>query len=168
MTLDQVLIDAETRRKVIVFAVRSMNVEVPFYFGVEAYKMNPTKSKALMLYDKFVAPTDNMNMTEEAKLNLKPRIEALRELREQAMGMNLFSRILSSGGRKPPRDLFDEAQKSVDGQGMIRSDFMKQYNNYVANNTKLFVSESDAAIQIREYRKWSEEAGFEPRDIGLH
>jgi hypothetical protein len=100
-----------------------------FYLAVEAYKQNPSKTKAIAIIDKFVGdqtrgvgtgiPLQGSGATKDANIGSAQRTD-LRQVRDQyianqetAAKMNFFHRHWTASRRVATKDVFDAAQEQV-------------------------------------------------------
>lgn len=163
------LVDATKRKSVGTFAALVLCSEVPFYFGVEAYKKAPTKKKAIMLFETFCKSESNYFINAGGTVNpgsaLYVAMADIIAQRQAAVGMNFFQRIRTSANRVPPPGIFDAAQKAVNHQSMLDTDFLAQYNNQKGVPGGTF-SRSGPLAKTDLSAKF-QAAGFSLVDIGL-
>jgi hypothetical protein len=150
------------------FAAGMFSYESIFLFAVWAYKANPTKAKAIAIYDNFCLDTPYQINANQFLLPGQPIHNAILELktqREQARKMNFLRRVATSGGRKPPTTIFDALEAAVQGVKNEDSigDMVAKYNNNKGVSQNISGSERAAATLSAKLRA----AGFSSNDTGI-
>jgi hypothetical protein len=129
------------------FCLKCAKLEALFVYLVELeYKIKPTKTRALALYDVFCAPNAPLRVNCDQFLppidtTLSTAIQAVRAEQQQASQMSKIMRKLTANTRVPPFLIFDRVVEAVfgnHGNENCITDICRSYDpgNSVSENLK--------------------------------
>lgn len=140
---------------------------VLFIWMVQDFRAKPTKTKALCIFDMFLA---NSTQKGDNYSRLVGRMDTVRQDSELAKSMSWFKRVSTSGSRKVDSNIFDDMYVihmiGTDTDPTFRAVHQDQFRQIMSTPATTSLS-NELSAAMREIRQNCEAAGFSLRKLGL-
>ncbi len=140
---------------------------VLFPWMVVLFQADPTKTKAICIFDMFLAESES-NLPQLARL--REEMQTVRQNAKLAKSMSWLKRVATSSGRKVDPNIFDDmlvehmtaSSRNEIGQMMRGEEF-----NMILNTPSAMIESPELKTQVEEIIENCKNAGFSLKLLGL-